>query len=83
MSAFALVRSVPCRGADASHDDGRLLEFSMWITRLALRPYTFIVMALLIAILGVLTILTTPADVFPYPHSHGRRHLVVLRHEPG
>src|SRR5246127_3476670 len=39
----------------------------MWIVRLALRrPYTFIVMALLIAILGVMTIFTTPTDVFPY-----------------
>src|SRR6266704_4420422 len=40
---------------------------SMWIVRLALRrPYTFIVMALLIAILGGVSILTTPTDVFPY-----------------
>ena len=39
----------------------------MWIVRLALRrPYTFIVMALLIAILGGLSIITTPTDVFPY-----------------
>src|SRR2546423_10883677 len=39
----------------------------MWIVRLALRrPYTFIVMALLIAILGGLSIVTTPTDVFPY-----------------
>lgn len=39
----------------------------MWIVRLALRrPYTFIVMALLIALLGAMTIVTTPTDVFPY-----------------
>lgn len=39
----------------------------MWIVRLALRgPYTFIVMALLIAILGVMSIMITPTDVFPY-----------------
>src|SRR6202163_1766220 len=39
----------------------------MWRVRLALRrPYTFIVMALLIAILGGMSILTTPTDVFPY-----------------
>src|SRR6185436_1900100 len=38
----------------------------MWIVRLALRrPYTFIVMAMLIAIGGVLTILRTPVDIFP------------------
>ncbi|MDQ1473792.1 MAG: hypothetical protein QOJ99_5272, partial [Bryobacterales bacterium] len=39
----------------------------MWIVRLALRrPYTFIVMALLIAILGAMSIVNTPTDVFPY-----------------
>src|SRR5262249_32189342 len=38
----------------------------MWIVRLALRrPYTFIVMALLIAIVGGLTIARTPIDIFP------------------
>src|ERR1700678_3375146 len=38
----------------------------MWIVRLALRrPYTFIVLALLIALLGVFTILRTPTDIFP------------------
>ena len=38
----------------------------MWIVRLALRrPYTFIVMAMLIAIGGVLTIARTPVDIFP------------------
>src|SRR5436189_288996 len=38
----------------------------MWIVRLALRrPYTFIVMALLIAIGGVLTIARTAVDLFP------------------
>ena len=38
----------------------------MWIVKLALRrPYTFIVMALLILILGVTTIQKTPTDVFP------------------
>jgi multidrug efflux pump subunit AcrB len=38
----------------------------MWIVRLALRrPYTFVVMALLIAIVGGLTIARTPVDIFP------------------
>src|SRR5690348_16744986 len=38
----------------------------MWIVRLALRrPYTFVVLALLILILGPLVILNTPTDVFP------------------
>jgi multidrug efflux pump subunit AcrB len=38
----------------------------MWIVRLALRrPYTFVVMALLILILGPLAILNTPTDIFP------------------
>jgi multidrug efflux pump subunit AcrB len=39
----------------------------MWIVRLALRrPYTFVVMAVLIAILGGVAIWTMPADIFPY-----------------
>jgi multidrug efflux pump subunit AcrB len=38
----------------------------MWIVRLALRrPYTFIVLALLIVILGITVILRTPTDIFP------------------
>ncbi|MDB5330375.1 MAG: AcrB/AcrD/AcrF family multidrug efflux protein, partial [Phycisphaerales bacterium] len=38
----------------------------MWIVRLALRrPYTFVVAALLIAVLGVLSILTMQTDIFP------------------
>src|SRR6478609_10953302 len=38
----------------------------MWIVRLALRrPYTFIVMALLIVLGGVATILRIPTDIFP------------------
>ncbi len=38
----------------------------MWIVRLALRrPYTFVVLALAILMLGPLTILRTPVDIFP------------------
>ena len=38
----------------------------MWIVRLALRrPYTFVVVALVILILGPLVILRTPTDIFP------------------
>src|SRR5258708_12104768 len=38
----------------------------MWIVELALRrPYTFIVVALAILILGPLTLLRTPTDIFP------------------
>ena len=38
----------------------------MWIVRLALnRPYTFIVLALLILILGPVVIFSTPTDLFP------------------
>jgi multidrug efflux pump subunit AcrB len=38
----------------------------MWIVRLALRrPYTFVVFALLILILGAFSILTMPTDIFP------------------
>jgi multidrug efflux pump subunit AcrB len=39
----------------------------VWIVRLALgRPYTFVVMAILIAILGGSAIVTMPVDIFPY-----------------
>jgi multidrug efflux pump subunit AcrB len=38
----------------------------MWIVKLALnRPYTFIVLALLIFVLSPLIILRTPTDIFP------------------
>jgi multidrug efflux pump subunit AcrB len=38
----------------------------MWIVKLALtRPYTFIVLAMLIVLLGVFTIQRTPTDIFP------------------
>jgi len=39
----------------------------MWIVRLALRrPYTFVVFALLIAVLGVLSVTTMSVDIFPF-----------------
>ena len=39
----------------------------MWIVKLALRrPYTFVVMAVLIAVLGGLAIETMQKDIFPY-----------------
>ncbi|MET1026072.1 MAG: efflux RND transporter permease subunit [Dongiaceae bacterium] len=38
----------------------------MWLVNVALRrPYTFIVLALLVLILGPLTVLRTPTDIFP------------------
>ena len=38
----------------------------MWIVRIALsRPYTFIVLAILILIMGALSIFRTPTDIFP------------------
>ncbi len=39
----------------------------MWIVKLALRrPYSFVIMALLIAILGGISIARMPVDIFPY-----------------
>jgi multidrug efflux pump subunit AcrB len=39
----------------------------MWIVKLALRrPYTFVVGAMLILVLGIVTILRMPIDIFPY-----------------
>ncbi len=38
----------------------------MWIVRLALRrPYTFVVVSMLILILGIVTVVRMPTDVFP------------------
>src|SRR5919202_1102555 len=38
----------------------------MWLVRLALkRPYTFVVMSMLIVIVGILTISRMPTDIFP------------------
>jgi multidrug efflux pump subunit AcrB len=38
----------------------------MWLVRIALkRPYTFVVMSLLIAVLGIGSIFTMPTDIFP------------------
>ena len=38
----------------------------MWIVRIALsRPYTFIVLAILILVLSPVVILRTPTDIFP------------------
>ena len=38
----------------------------MWIVKLALdRPYTFVVLAVLILLLGIFAIQTTPTDIFP------------------
>lgn len=38
----------------------------MWIVRIALsRPYTFIVLALILLIIGPLTLMRTPTDIFP------------------
>src|ERR1019366_157793 len=38
----------------------------MWIVRLALRrPYTFVVMSLLLFLLGPVVVARTPVDIFP------------------
>src|SRR6202789_1376015 len=38
----------------------------MWIVRLALRrPYTFVVLSLLLFIIGPIVVLRTPVDIFP------------------
>src|SRR6185437_5664293 len=47
-------------------DPGARTNPMMWIVRLALRrPYTFVVFALLILILGVFSIESMPTDIFP------------------
>lgn len=38
----------------------------MWLVRIALkRPYTFVVMSMLIVIMGIFSILRMPTDIFP------------------
>src|ERR1700752_4082322 len=38
----------------------------MWIVKIALRrPYTFVVLAILILVMGLLSIFRTPTDIFP------------------
>ncbi len=44
------------------------------LVRIALnRPYTFVVMAMLIVIFGVLSWIRTPTDIFPGDQDSGRR----------
>ena len=39
----------------------------MWIVKLALdRPYTFVVMAILIGLFGALSVKQMPVDIFPH-----------------
>ena len=53
-------------GRPASAESKTISFFYMWIVKLALRrPYTFVVMALLILLLGVASIKNTPTDIFP------------------
>src|ERR1700750_2691064 len=52
--------------ADIHDSSTRTGRTAMWIVGLALRrPYHFVVMGLLLVILGPLTILRTPTDIFP------------------
>src|SRR5262249_50942481 len=44
----------------------RIVVTPMWLVRIALkRPYTFVVMSMLIVIVGVLAVLRMPTDIFP------------------
>src|SRR5438132_14067422 len=53
------------RGLSASSERRRKPSL-MWIVRLALsRPYTFVVMGLVILLLGVFPVGTTRTDIFP------------------
>lgn len=55
---------------------------NMWIVKLALdRPYTFIVLAILILIAAPVVIMRTPTDIFPNIKYSGRFSRVDL-HRP-
>ena len=52
----------------------------MWIVRVALdRPYTFIVLALLILIVSPVVIARTPTDIFPDDQHPGHRGGLAVR----
>ncbi|HVK89235.1 MAG TPA: efflux RND transporter permease subunit [Kofleriaceae bacterium] len=54
------------RQLDTGAGRGKLLSRAMWLIKTALRrPYTFVVMALLIALAGGYSIVKTPTDIFP------------------
>ena len=58
------------RAARVSHfalaEPGSRKESAMWIVELALRrPYTFVVLAMLVVLMGTLTILRMPTDIYP------------------
>src|SRR5205085_7050153 len=54
------------RKSPRSEPNARRSNSNMWIVRLALRrPYTFVVAAIVLVLLGVVTILRTPTDIFP------------------
>ncbi len=56
----------------------------MWIVRLALnRPYTFVVMAVLILLAGVASFVRTPKDIFRRSTSGDQRDLDLQRAECG
>src|SRR5947209_17456929 len=58
-----LPRGLSKQAARYNPDQGR--QF-MWIVRLALRrPYTFVVMAMLITLLGGVAVESMPVDIFP------------------
>jgi len=64
---FSVARSQLNRCRSPTGSESTINLTAMWIVRLALRrPYTFLVMAILIAIMGGLSIVTTPTDIFPY-----------------
>jgi multidrug efflux pump subunit AcrB len=55
------------RGGSSGRGPGRAApRRPMWLVRIALeRPYTFVVMAMLIVILGAVTLARMPTDIFP------------------
>ena len=58
--------AMPTRASDAAIAVEGTQNNSMWIVKVALnRPYTFIVLALLILIAAPVVILRTPTDIFP------------------
>jgi hypothetical protein len=64
---------MPMKASDAAIAAEGSAKEHMWIVKVALnRPYTFIVLALLILIAAPVVILRTPTDIFPEHQYSGR-----------
>ena len=65
MNALYDTLAFAARGSDAGIHHGRGKAMAAIVRLALLRPYTFVVMSILILIFGVMSVLRTPTDIFP------------------